>query len=73
VTPEEKLIVNRLKATFVDVDEMQKVFDIVTRTLALREAELSVVKELCARAADALDFSRHSAYALSKELRKAAK
>jgi hypothetical protein len=55
VTPEEKLIVNRLKATFVDVDEMQKVFDIVTKTLALREAELSVAKALCARAAEALE------------------
>jgi hypothetical protein len=55
VTPEEKLIVNRLKATYADVEEMQKVFDIVTRTLALREAELSVVKALLTRAADALE------------------
>jgi tRNA U34 5-carboxymethylaminomethyl modifying GTPase MnmE/TrmE len=45
VTPEEKLIVNRLKATFVDVDEMQKVFDIVTKTLALREAEIEQLKQ----------------------------
>jgi hypothetical protein len=55
VTSEEKLIVKRLKATFADVDEMQQVFDIVTKTLALREAELSVAKVLLKRAADALE------------------
>jgi hypothetical protein len=78
VTPEEKLIVERLKATYVDVDEMEKVFDIVTKTLALREAELSVAKALLARAADALEYwnelpeSRAKFLTLIAELRKAA-
>jgi hypothetical protein len=78
MTSEEKLIIKRLKATFADVDEMRAVFDIVTKTLALREAELSVAKALLARAADALDNPRGGSEALDDdfdliiELRKAA-
>jgi hypothetical protein len=44
VTEEEKLIVERLKATYADVEEMEKVFDIVVNTLALREAEIEQLK-----------------------------
>jgi hypothetical protein len=44
MTPEEELIVNRLKATYADVDEMEKVFNIVAKTLALREAEIEQLK-----------------------------
>jgi hypothetical protein len=58
-------------------DEMQRVFDIVTHALAVREAELSAAKALCARAADALALLNRPANSpaisgLIVELRKAA-
>jgi hypothetical protein len=74
MTREEKLIVDRLKATYRGMEEMEAVFDIVAKTLALREAELSEAKKLCVRAAEALesyhleDFEHN----LIEELRKAA-
>jgi hypothetical protein len=62
--------------------ELQQEIEVLKREVAFMASndyvysltsEIERLKALIARAADALDFSRPSAYALSKELRKAAK
>jgi len=83
MTAEEKLLVARLKATYTDVDEMQKVVEQfkADRAALLSEQdsmnyEFGKLKALLARAADALECC-HSTHQtgygwLIAELRKAA-
>jgi hypothetical protein len=55
MTKEETLIVERLKRTFENVEELEKAFDLVADQLVNREQQLRDCKALCTRAADALD------------------
>jgi len=76
VTEQEKLIVDRLKATYADVEEMRKQFAIVSHVALVREQENLGLKILCARAADALGAGQYTAVEIADliaELRKAAK
>ena len=74
MTKEEIAIVERLKRTYDDVEDLRKNFDIVAEVALVREQEIIGLKILCAQAAEALDCHNldHLQDALIADLRKAA-
>ena len=76
MTKEETLIVERLKRTFENIEELEKAFDSVAEELVKTEQHLRDCKALCTRAADALEgrpvYDAVANERLIAELRKAA-
>ena len=63
---QEKLLIERLRQTCENVDELQKMFDIVEQVALEREKEIIGLKALCARAAQALEETTQEIYSGSE-------
>jgi hypothetical protein len=56
MTPEETMIVERLRTTFANVEELEKEYAIIVNVALTQAKEIHGLKTLCTRAADALDI-----------------